>query len=269
MTRLSAEALTFAFDHDQVVFRELSLKLHRGEVLVLLGANGAGKTTLLKTLAGQLRADAGQVLLDEVPMQHWSRREIAQRLALMPQSELRETALSVRDVVRLGRAAHRGWWMAFTAEDEQKVDQALQAADITDLADRAVTKLSGGQWRRVVLARALAQDAAVLLLDEPTAGLDLKHQYECLEQIRRLVKQNDLIAVISLHDLGQTAMFADRIALMADQQIVAIGDCQTVLTPERIEQAYGIEVTVIPHPVHGRPLIVPLGPNPIDQETGR
>lgn len=260
MTRLRAQGLTFSFASDAVIFSELDLQPQPGEVLVLLGANGAGKTTLLKTLAGQLQPDSGTVWLDDVPMRQWSRREIAQRLALMPQAELRETPLSVVDVVRLGRAAHRGWYLTLDGEDERCVQQAMQAMGVDSLADRPVTHLSGGQWRRVVLARSLAQNAAVLLLDEPTSGLDLKHQYECLEEVRRVVKQQRLIAVISLHDLQQTAMFADRIALLADRRILALGDSHSVLTAERIRQAYGIDVTVLPHPVHGGPLVVPLGP---------
>lgn len=260
MTTLAAEALTFAYDRDRVIFRDLSLELRRGEVLVLLGANGAGKTTLLRTLAGQLNADAGVVRLDDQPIGTWSRRDVAQRLTLMPQSELRESPLSVRDMVALGRAAHRGWWMPLDDADHQIVDDALRATDLVALADRPVTQLSGGQWRLAILARSLAQNASILLLDEPTSGLDLKHQYDCLNQVRQIVTRRGLIAVLSLHDLQQTAMFADRVALLVDQKIVALGDCHQVLTAAQISAAYGIDVTVIPHPTNGRPLIVPLGP---------
>ncbi|MCO8121058.1 ABC transporter ATP-binding protein [Stieleria sp. TO1_6] len=260
MSTLSAKSLTFGFDSNHVVLRDLSLSLRRGEVLVLLGGNGSGKTTLLRMLAGQLSPDSGNVVLDDVPIDQLSRREIAKRLAMMPQSELCETAFTVREMVRLGRAAHRGWWMPLTDEDEQAVEEALAATGMQKLADRNLTTLSGGQWRRSILARSLAQQASILLLDEPTNGLDLKHQYDCLSQIRDLVKQKNLIAVLALHDLNQTAMFADRIALLSGQKVMAIGDCWQVLTAERIEQAYGIQATIVEHPVHGTPLVVPVGP---------
>lgn len=255
----SAEALTFSYAGRELVFRDLSLEPRRGEVIVLLGANGAGKTTLLRTLAGQLRPSGGAVRINGTSINELSQREIAGHLALMPQSELRQTGMSVRDMVRLGRSAHRGWWMPLTRDDESKVDAALASTDMTSLADRAVTTLSGGQWRRAILARSLAQDASVLLLDEPTSGLDLKNQYECLKQVRDLVRARNLIAVLSLHDLQQTASFADRVALMSDGGLLAFGDCNSVLTEEMIREAYGIEVTVISHPTSGRPLVIPTG----------
>lgn len=270
MSELSAQSITFRYDRDITVFQDLSLELRSGEVLVLLGANGAGKTTLLRSLAGHLHPSSGTVLLDDLPMAQWSKRDIAQRLALMPQSEHRETPLSVREMVQLGRAAHRGWWLPLNAEDFEATESALEKTCMLELAERPVTKLSGGQWRRAVLARSLAQDASILLLDEPTSGLDLRYQYECLDQVRRLVKQHNLIAVLTLHDLQQTAMFADRVALLAKQQIMAIGDCETVLNPENIEKAYGINVTVVPHPESGRPLIVPscsLYPHPHESHS--
>ncbi|MCG8648468.1 MAG: ABC transporter ATP-binding protein, partial [Pirellulales bacterium] len=167
MTTLMVESLSFGFDRDQTVIRDLSLDLRQGEILALLGGNGAGKTTLLRMLAAQLHPRHGQVLLDDVPMKGWSRREIAKRLALMPQSERCESAFSVREFVRLGRAAHRGWLLPLTDEDERAVDQALAAGEMVELEHRLVTTLSGGQWRRAVLARSLAQNATVLLLDEP------------------------------------------------------------------------------------------------------
>lgn len=259
MMRFSAEGLTFSFTGRDRVFQDLSFEPRLGEVTVLLGANGAGKTTLLQTLAGQLRPTEGVVQINGTSIHDLSQREIAQHLALMPQSELRQSGMTVRDMVRLGRLAHRGWWMPLTTDDEDKVDTALASTNTVDLADRVVKTLSGGQWRRAILARSLAQNASILLLDEPTSGLDLKHQYECLAQVRELVRSQNLIAVLSLHDLQQTAAFADRVALMSDGSLLAWGDCESVLTAERIREAYGVEVTVISHPSHGGPLVIPTG----------
>lgn len=258
---LAVRSLTVAFRRGPDVLRDVTLEFHAGEILVLLGGNGAGKTTLLRTLAGQLLPRSGTVLLDDRPIRQWSRREIAARLTMMPQAELGETAFSVREMVRLGRAAQRGWLLPLTVEDERAVDEALRATGMVESAEQAVITLSGGQWRRAIFARSLAQNASVMLLDEPTSGLDLKHQYECLSQIRRVVREKQLIAVLALHDLNHAAMFADRIALLANQQILAIGECADVLTAPLIEQTYGVRVTIAVHPVYGTPLVVPLRPD--------
>ncbi len=260
MSHLVAESLTFSYRSDRVVFRDVSLETRAGEVLVLLGGNGAGKTTLLRTLAGQLTPSSGKVVLDDRLIQHWPRREVAKRLALMPQFERRDAPMTVRDMVQLGRAAHRGWWAPLDKDDDQRVEKALVVTDTIELADRCITQLSGGEFQRAALARSIAQDAQVLLLDEPTSGLDLKHQQTCLSQVVRWVKDNQLTAIISLHDLHQAAVFADRIALMSHGQLQCVGTCEQVLVPEQIQRAYGIDVDMVPHPRNGRPLLIPKEP---------
>ncbi|TWU15295.1 putative siderophore transport system ATP-binding protein YusV [Allorhodopirellula heiligendammensis] len=263
MTILRAENLTFGFDTERDVIRELSLELRPGELMVLLGGNGAGKTTLLRILAGHLCPGGGRVWLDGRPVDEWSTRDRAQRLALMPQAERCESAISVRELVRLGRAAHRGWLMPLNEADEHIVDEALAVTQMTPFQEQAITTLSGGQWRRAILARSLTQGASALLLDEPTSGLDLRHQYECLDHIRRLVREKQLIAIVTLHDLNQAAMFADRISLLADQRVFASGSVAEVLTRERIKQTYGIDVSIMQHPVYATPVIVPVLPGDV------
>ena len=149
--------------------------------------------------------------------------------------------------------------MPFSDEDHQAADQAMKLAGLSELADRPIATLSGGQWRRTLLARSLAQEASILLLDEPTSGLDLKHQFESLRQIRALVKERDLIAVVTLHDLNHAAAFADQIALLSGQQLLACGPPEEVLTKDLIVQAFEIDVIVTEHPIHGTPLVVPTG----------
>ncbi|MEM8734162.1 MAG: ABC transporter ATP-binding protein [Planctomycetota bacterium] len=257
MTSLNAVDVAFAYHRSQPVIEGLSLDLKPGNLLALLGGNGAGKTTLLRLLAGQLRAQSGQVLLDGQKIESWSRKEIAKRLTLMPQFERCENSFTVWDTVQLGRSVHRGWCMPFNAEDAAAVEGALELADIQDLRDRPITALSGGQWRRVVLARSLAQEAPILLLDEPNSGLDLRHQFECLKQIQTIVKQNQLIAVLTLHDLNSAAMFADQIAVVADRKLLAVGKPEEVLTEHTIQEAFGIQVSVVHDLVPGRPFVVP------------
>jgi iron complex transport system ATP-binding protein len=257
MNRLRAEAVTVAYPRGDKVLEQLYLQIRAGELLVLLGCNGAGKTTLLRALAGHLRPQRGRVFVDEVAMEQWSGRALARRLTFMPQFEGNDTPLSVRDVVRLGRIPHRGWWLPLTIEDEGIVDEALQQVGLTGVQDRLASTLSGGQWRRMVLARSLAQGASIMLLDEPISGLDLKHQHEALVQLRRLVSGRTTAVVVSLHDLNLAAMYADRIALLDQGTIVSLGTATEVLTKEHIQQAFEIEVEVIRHPFLDLPLIVP------------
>lgn len=257
MTRFAAQGLSFGYRRDRQLFSDVSMEPKPGEIVVLLGANGAGKTTLLRILAGQLRPHSGVVTLDDQPIERYGRQSLARRLAFMPQFEHRDCGLSVREVVRLGRSPHRGWWLPLTREDERCVDDAMAALGLGQLAEQPITELSGGEWRRMIFARALAQHASVLLLDEPTDGLDLKYQYECLAMARNLVRQHQLIAILTLHDLNQAAMYADRIALMGQSRMLAVGTPEQVLSAEQIRLAYGIGVTITPHPVLGTPMVVP------------
>jgi iron complex transport system ATP-binding protein len=256
MSDLETRELTCCYA-DQVVFQQLTMQMKRGEVLALLGANGAGKTTLLKSLARQLRPSSGVVMLDSKPIATLSRRRLAQQVSLMPQHENREDSLSVYDIVALGRTPYAGWFMPLSERDRTKIDEALKAMDLGHLKDRSVTELSGGEWRRMILARALAQDASILLLDEPTAGLDLRFQHECLNHVRTLTLERKLTTVLTIHDLNQAAMFADRVVLLANKQLLAIGSPEQILTPELIRESFGVEVTVLVHPSRSVPLIVP------------
>jgi len=257
MTHFTTENLSFAYEN-RVVFHSLSMDLRAGEIVALIGANGAGKTTLLRTMAKQLKQQSGTVLLDSQSTQKFTRREIAKHLSLMPQHEQREASLRVYDVVALGRAPHVGWWMPLRAEDEAIVRQSLEATAMTELQERTIDQLSGGEWRRMILARSLAQNASILLLDEPTAGLDMKYQFECLGHVRRMVKERQLIAVITLHDLNQASMFADRIAILANKELLSIGPPQEVMRPDLIRKAFGIDVMVVSHPTESIPMVVPI-----------
>ena len=240
------------------VLESLSLSARSGEVLVLLGPNGAGKTTLLRSLARLLRPLDGAVLLHERDIWQLPTGEFARRVALMPQSERRDWPLTVAESVLLGRAPHRGWMLPYTMEDRRIAEGALENTGLCDLRDRPITELSGGEWRRMVLARALAQEARVLLLDEPTAGLDLKYQVEVLKLIRQLASSQQLIAILTLHDLNHASLYGDRLAVISGHSLVALGTPEEVLTAECISRTFGVSVVVTKHPVYGTPLVVPL-----------
>lgn len=254
---LEARDLTCGYGNRQVL-DSLSLAARAGEVLVLLGANGAGKTTLLRALARQLRPARGCVLLKEQDIQRLSPPELARRVSLTPQSERRDWPLTIEQAVLLGRAPHRGWLLPYTPADRERVELALNSTGLSDMRERLITELSGGEWRRTILARALAQEAEVLLLDEPTAGLDLKYQVDVLRLVRRLAIEQQLVVVLTLHDLNQASLYGDRIALLARHRLIALGTAEEVFTAELIQQTYGVPVTIVRHPVYSTPLVVPL-----------
>jgi len=239
------------------VLRAVSLSIQAGEVLAILGANGAGKTTLLHSLARIRRPSQGTVTIDSQEIWRLKPGDVARQLALMPQSERRDSSLSVTEAVRLGRAPHRGWFLPLTISDETMIEQALTAMSLTELRDRPITELSGGEWRRVILARAIVQQAEILILDEPVSGMDLRFQIEVMKTIRSLASGNGMAAVLTLHDLNLAAIYADRIALLAHGELMALGIPAEIFTPEKIQAAFGISVLVLQHPHFKTPLIVP------------
>ena len=249
------EGLTFGYEN-RVVFRNVTFELRPGELVALCGPNGAGKSTLLRVLVGMQRSHAGQVLLGGDPVGRLSRREIARRAALLPQDAPAELPLTVRESVALGRLPHLGRFETEGKADVAAVDRALEATDTAALANRPVTDLSGGERHRVHLARALAQEAPLVLLDEPTAGLDLAHQLQALDLLRATVDQGRG-ALIAIHDLTLAARSCDRLLLLAEGELRADGPPEEVLTPETLARFFAVRATV-ERDERGRPIVVPL-----------
>jgi iron complex transport system ATP-binding protein len=266
MTRLEAQALTCAYGQ-HTVLHNLSLTVQPGEILALLGPNGAGKTTLLRALARLVQPRTGTVLLAGTNIWRLRPRAVARRLALAPQSAEVASPLTVEQAVALGRAPHRGWLLPYTTQDYQTIEHVLAQTDLQTLRHRLITELSGGEQRRVILAQALAQQPQVLLLDEPTAHLDLRYQMELLALIRRLSQHDGLAVVVTLHDLNHASICASSVALLAHGTLVAMGPPEAVLTPDCLSQVYGVTVVVTPHPVYGTPLIAPVFASQHKQST--
>jgi len=256
MEALRAVDLTCAYGEHTVVTR-LSLAARAGEVLGLIGPNGAGKTTVLRALARLLRPREGSVYLGEREVWRTAPGAVARNLALAPQANP-SWPLTVEQVVLLGRAPHRGWLLPMGRRDADILEGALRRTGLWEMRGRSVGELSGGEQKRVILARALCQEPRVLLLDEPTAYLDLKYQAEILALVRRLAHDDGLTVVVTLHDLNQAALYADRLALLYDAHLVAAGAPHEVLTAEHLSAAYGVPVVVCEHPVHRTPLVTPL-----------
>ncbi len=257
MTTLHINDVKLGYEGQKVLER-LQLTAQAGRVLALTGPNGAGKTTLLRALARLLRPQGGAILVDGRDVWSLSTREAAQHIGLVPQGEALEWPLTVEQVVALGRAPHRGWFLPLSSKDQQAIEYALAETGLRPLRARPVTTLSGGERQRVLIARALAQEPSVLLLDEPTAHLDLHYQGAVLGLVQRLAHECEMTVVVSLHDLNLAALYADRVALLADERLLAEGAPAEVFTPELLEAAYGVAVSVEQHPMYGTPLIMPL-----------
>jgi iron complex transport system ATP-binding protein len=234
----------------------VSIELAPGEVVALAGPNGAGKSTLLRALAGELAPSGGEVLLDGRPLRSYRARDLALRRAVLPQQTLLQFAFSAREVVAMGRHPHvaRG---GDPERDEMAIDGAMAKTETTELAERAYPSLSGGEQGRVSLARVLAQEAPIILLDEPTAALDLRHQQATLAVARELADGGATVLAV-LHDLNLAATYADRIALLAAGRLVACGRPWDVLTAEILSGVFGHPIMIVPHPAHDSPLVIPL-----------
>uniref|UniRef100_A0AAU2K0M7 Heme ABC transporter ATP-binding protein n=1 Tax=Streptomyces sp. NBC_00049 TaxID=2903617 RepID=A0AAU2K0M7_9ACTN len=243
------------------VLSGIDLTAHSGEVLALVGPNGAGKSTLLAALAADLPAASGEVRIDGRPVGDWSAPDLALRRSVLPQSAALSFPFPVEEVVRMGRAPWAG--TPFADADEEAVAAAMAATEVTGFAARPFSALSGGERARVALARVLAQGAPLLLLDEPTAALDLRHQELVLRICRERAEAGDAVVVV-LHDLGLAAAYADRAAVLHDGRIAAAGPPAEVFEDALLSRVYRQPVEVLPHPRTGAPLVVP-----VRQETVR
>lgn len=237
------------------VLKRVSLSFGSGELLALVGPNGTGKSTLIRVLSGVIPAREGRAELDGADLLRMSATERARRIAVVPQAIHLPEAFTVGEIVLMGRTPHLPLWAGERLRDCEVAWRAMQVTGVDALVDRRVGELSGGEQQRVMIARALAQEPGVLLLDEPTAHLDLKHQVAVLELVRSLVREQRLAVMMTLHDLNQAALYADRLALMSGGAIAALGRPAEVLRSELLSTAYGVPVAVIRHPVHGTPLV--------------
>jgi len=241
------------------ILRDVSLSVAGGEVLALAGPNGAGKSTLIRVISGVLPATAGQARLDGADLLRLPAGQRARRVAVVPQMIHLPDAYTVGEIVLMGRSPHLGLWSGESRHDCEVAWGAMRATHVEELSERRVGELSGGEQQRVVLARALAQEPQVLLLDEPTAHLDLKHQVGVLELVRGLAQERNLIVLMTLHDLNQAALYADRVALLQQGQIVAQGSANDVFRSELLSRVYGVPVTVSRHPLRDVPVVLPDG----------
>ncbi|WP_267276794.1 ABC transporter ATP-binding protein [Arthrobacter sp. CDRTa11] len=258
MAVLTARNLTLKYDQRCVV-DGLTAEIPEGKVTMIVGANACGKSTLLRGLSRLLKPAAGSVTLDGKDIHSRPARELARTLGLLPQHPTAPDGITVRDLVGRGRYPHQGFFRSWSEKDDAAVQRALEATETLELASRNVDELSGGQRQRVWIAMALAQETEVLLLDEPTTYLDLAHQVEVLDLVTDLNRQRGTTVAIVLHDLNLAARYADHVIAMKGGEVVALGAPGDVVTEELVRKVFGLESRVIPDPVSGTPLIIPIG----------
>jgi iron complex transport system ATP-binding protein len=249
------EEVTVGYGSEPVL-DSVSLEVRPGELVGFLGPNGVGKTTLLKTIPRLLAPDSGVVRIDGERIEARSRREIARQVGYVPQAETPQAPMSVFETVLMGRKPYLSW--RASPDDHDVVERILETLDLTELGMRDVNELSGGQQQKVVIARALAQEPTVLVLDEPTSDLDIRHEVEVLEVVRERV-HDGMSAVMAMHDLNLAARFCDRLVLFSDGGVYAIGP-PTILTEESVGDVYGIEAEI--HTENDRITVVPTKTGP-------
>jgi iron complex transport system ATP-binding protein len=266
--RLSASGLTLGY-RDRVVVESLDLDVLDGGITAIIGPNGCGKSTLLRALGRLLAPRAGAVLLDGKRIDRLRPRDVARELGLLPQAPTAPEGLTVADLVGRGRHPHQSLLRQWSRDDEEAVAEALAWTGIADLRDRPLDELSGGQRQRAWLSMALAQGTGVLLLDEPTTYLDIAHAVEVLDLVDRLHTDRGRTVVMVLHDLTLAARYADRLVVMTDGRIAAAGEPTDVLTADLVQDVFGIRAAVVPDPVSGRPLVLPIGARHVLPELAR
>jgi len=240
----------------RAALKDVSLRVRTGEIVAVIGPNGAGKSTLIKAISGVVPMRSGQVRLDEQPLDRMEGSARARQIAVVPQGGFLPPAFLVEQTVLLGRTPYLGWLGRARAEDQAAAETALADTGLTGLRTRTVSELSGGEHQRVLLARALAAQAPVLLLDEPTTHLDLAHQATIFNLVTALAAEKRLAVLMVMHDLNHAAAFADRIVLIAEGVVWADGSPEEVLTQENLSGVYGIPVQIVPHPRRRIPLVL-------------
>lgn len=252
---LSVEDLAFGYPGKQVG-SGASFALGPGEVMCLLGPNGSGKTTLFKTVLGLLRPQGGRILVDGEDVARWPRERLARHLAYVPQAHTAFFPFTVRDIVLMGRATRVGLFATPSARDRAAAEAALDSLGIGGLADRAYTEISGGERQLALVARALAQEPKLLVMDEPTASLDFGNQVRVLERIAALA-HSGIAVVLSTHDPDHAFLCADRVALLHGGRLVRLGPPAEAVTPETLKLLYGVDVSIVRPPGSDRPVCVP------------
>lgn len=257
MNRLLAENLALAYDNNLII-DNLHLSIPMGKITALVGPNGCGKSTLLRGLARLLQPKRGHVYLDGKAIHTMPTKELAKQIGILPQSPVAPEGLTVRELVAQGRYPHQSWFQQWSKTDEAITLEAMAITNITHFADRPLDTLSGGQRQRAWIAMALAQETAILLLDEPTTFLDLSYQIEVLDLLHELNATGRTIVMV-LHELNQACRYAHHLVAMREGKICVQGEPEQVMTAEMVAEVFRIHAHIVPDPVTGTPMCIPAG----------
>ncbi|BAQ08901.1 ABC transporter-like protein [Bacillus sp. OxB-1] len=258
MSTLEASSLTLGYSEMKII-EDLHLTIPKGEITVFVGANGCGKSTLLRSLARLLKPQSGGIILDGEELRSLSTKEVAKRLAILPQTPLAPEGLTVLQLVKQGRYPHQSWLKQWSKEDEVVVNRVLELTNMKEFAERPVDSLSGGQRQRAWIAMTLAQKTEIILLDEPTTYLDLAHQIEILDLLFDLNEVENRTIVMVLHDLNLACRYAHHIVAICDKNIYAQGKPEDVITPQMVKDVFCMSCDIGRDPIFGTPLCIPYG----------
>lgn len=252
---LKVNNLKFAYDEEEVL-KGINLQFKNGKFYSIIGPNGCGKTTLIKSLSNIFPPDKKTVFIGTKDLTLINSKDIAKKLAIVPQNISIDYEFNVYDIVMMGRVPHKGRFEGYNQDDKKIVEKAMKTTNTWNFKDKLITELSGGEVQRVVAARALAQDTDIILLDEPTSHLDLQYQIEFLKVFKEIT--NDKVIIAVLHDLNLVSLFSDEIIMLKDGQIVDIGEADKVITKENIKNVYNIDVDIYMDRESGKRYILPL-----------
>jgi len=246
---LKACDLSLAYKN-RIVVKDFNAAISKGNIVGLIGPNGSGKTTILRAFSGLIQPIKGTIDIDGKQLSSLSARKRAQMIGWVPQRERLAWPLTVGEVISLGRAPHRGWMLPLTKDDHLVVEQSLSLTDLIGMADRKVDELSSGEFQRVLIARALAQEPQLLLLDEPTSNLDIHYQIEVMDLVLRLVKKKEISVVVAIHDLAIAARYCDRLVLLHKGEKICEGTPCDVLTTDNMKLAFNVIANLYRDPYH-------------------
>lgn len=255
--------LALTFDHvsagyqKRQVLHEISIQFEPDHVSALIGPNGAGKSTLIKAASGIIPLTQGKIQVNGYDISRLNPASRARLVSVIPQARNLPPAFTVREVVQMGRTAYTGWFGQFSALDTSLVEESMERTDTISLADRRIGELSGGEAQRVLLARAIAQQASVMLLDEPTTHLDIQYQVNLLDMIVKLTREDHMAVVLAIHDLNLVSRYADRVVLLVEGRVQSAGIPSEVLDPKILTQGYHLEMNVFQAEGSNHPVILP------------
>jgi len=257
MSILETQSISFCFPNGNLVLDQVSFHLNKGEMLCVIGPNGSGKSTLIRVLSGVLKPMSGKIFIKGKPLNEFRKKELAQKIAVVPQQTEIAFAYTVLEIVLMGRAPYLKSFQLEGAWDMEIAKKALAQTDCDNLAERRIDEISGGERQRVILARALAQEPEILLLDEPTAHLDLQYQVRFLQLLTELRAGSKLSALFTTHDLNLASIFADKILILDRGRVAGFGAPEQILSAELMSSVYKLKLKLIEGIYPGRPLIFP------------